>query len=126
MARRNRLSKAEKQNLVLRHAEHLISLAEEVYDSDPSLAHGYAEEIVKSALRVNLRLPSRIKRRICRKCRHFLMPGRNARVRTSQGHVVSTCLDCGHISRFGYTREQKEKRSPGRAQEEAGKEAGKN
>ena len=51
-------------------------------------------------MRYNVRLPSGLKRRACRKCGAFLVPGKNLRVRLRMGKSVWTCLKCGHISRM--------------------------
>ena len=37
----------------------------------------------------------------CDRCDAYLVPGRNARVRTREGHVVVTC-DCGEHARYPY------------------------
>ncbi|MBX0294600.1 ribonuclease P protein component 4 [Haloarcula nitratireducens] len=64
-----------------------------------------AREYVRTARRIaerhRLRLPREFERSICRSCDTFLVPGRNARVRTQSGHVVVTC-SCGEHSRYPY------------------------
>jgi len=65
-----------------------------------------AREYVRRARRIaerhRLRLPRSFARSICRSCDAFLVPGRNARVRTQSGHVVVTC-ECGDQTRYPYT-----------------------
>ena len=46
-------------------------------------------------------LPRSFRRFTCNSCDSYLRPGRNARVRLRDGHVVITC-DCGHQSRYPY------------------------
>ena len=48
-----------------------------------------------------LRLPREFRRFTCDACDAYLVPGRNARVRTRDGHVVVTC-DCGSHARYPY------------------------
>ncbi|QIO23435.1 ribonuclease P protein component 4 [Haloarcula sp. JP-L23] len=64
-----------------------------------------AREYVRRARRIaerhRLRLPREFERSICRSCDTFLVPGRNARVRTRSGHVVVTC-ECGSHARYPY------------------------
>ena len=64
-----------------------------------------AKQYVRLARRIaernRLRLPDRFKRATCDGCNGYLIPGRNARVRTRDGHVVVTC-ECGHQSRYPY------------------------
>ena len=64
-----------------------------------------AVEYVRLARRIAERqrvaLPRRLKRFSCDRCDRYLVPGRNARVRTQDGHVVITC-ECGAQSRYPY------------------------
>lgn len=53
------------------------------------------------AERNRLSLPTRFDRFTCDACDAYLIPGRNARVRTRDGHVVVTC-DCGAQDRYPY------------------------
>ncbi|MBM4248372.1 MAG: ribonuclease P [Euryarchaeota archaeon] len=50
-------------------------------------------------MRYNIRLPPDLKRRACRECGRFLVPGKTLRVRFRAGRTVRTCLKCGNISR---------------------------
>jgi len=64
-----------------------------------------AKEYVRLARRIaerhRLPLPRRFKHFTCDECDSYLIPGRNARVRTQDGHVVVTC-DCGAQKRYPY------------------------
>lgn len=64
-----------------------------------------ARERVRLARRVaernRLPLPRRFTRFTCDACDRYLIPGRNARVRTRDGHVVITC-ECGAQQRYPY------------------------
>lgn len=64
-----------------------------------------ARRYVRLARRISERnrvpLPTRFKRFTCDACDRFLVPGRNARVRTQDGHVVVTC-ECGSQARYPY------------------------
>ena len=64
-----------------------------------------AREYVRLARRIaernRLSLPLEFKRFTCDSCDRYLRPGKNARVRTQDGHVVVTC-DCGHQARYPY------------------------
>ncbi len=66
-----------------------------------------AREYVRLARRIaernRLSLPLEFKRFSCDSCDRYLRPGKNARVRTREGHVVVTC-DCGHQARYPYER----------------------
>lgn len=55
------------------------------------------------------------RRRVCRKCSAYLLPGRTARVRVRAGKVAQTCLACGAVRRFGFAREQRARRQAANA-----------
>ena len=68
---------------------------------DSDLARRYVRRARRVAERNRLPLPRRFKRFTCDACDAYLLPGRNARVRTRDVHVVVTC-DCGHQERYPY------------------------
>ncbi|MEF8806757.1 ribonuclease P protein component 4 [Natronomonas sp.] len=70
-------------------------------EGDDDLARRYVRRARRVAERNRLSLPKRFKRFTCDACDAYLVPGRNARVRTQDGHVVVTC-DCGEQARFPY------------------------
>jgi ribonuclease P protein subunit RPR2 len=71
--------------------------------NEPGLSDRYAGLARSIGMRYNVRLPSSVKRRACRKCGAFLVPGKNLRVRLRSGRTVWTCLKCGAISRMRNT-----------------------
>jgi ribonuclease P protein subunit RPR2 len=64
-----------------------------------------SREYVRTARRIaerhRLGLPRRFRRFTCDQCDVALVPGRNARVRLQNGHVVIRC-DCGATHRYPY------------------------
>ncbi|MFB6113937.1 MAG: ribonuclease P protein component 4 [Halodesulfurarchaeum sp.] len=68
---------------------------------DDERARRYVRLARRIAERHRLRLPTRLKRFSCDACDSYLVPGRNARVRTQDGHVVVTCT-CGAQTRYPY------------------------
>lgn len=85
--------------------ERLADLARDAArDGDDELASRYAERAGRIAERHRLSLPRRLTRFTCGRCGSYLVPGRNARVRTGDGHVVITC-ECGGQSRYPYDEE---------------------
>jgi ribonuclease P protein subunit RPR2 len=80
----------------------LQELAQEAArDGDDDRAREYVRLARRLAERNRLRLPRTFRRFTCDACDAYLIPGRNARVRTREGHVVVTC-DCGNQSRYPY------------------------
>jgi ribonuclease P protein subunit RPR2 len=68
---------------------------------DDERARSYVRRARRVAERHRLSLPRRFRRFTCDACDRYLRPGRNARVRTRDGHVVVTC-DCGTQARYPY------------------------
>lgn len=93
---------AREETIAQERIERLHELAAAAAKSD---RHDRAREYVRLARRVaernRLPLPKRFARFTCRDCDAYLVPGRNARVRTQDGHVVVTC-DCGSQARYPY------------------------
>jgi ribonuclease P protein subunit RPR2 len=70
-------------------------------DGQPDRAREYVARAKRIAERQRLSLPKSITRFVCDDCGGWLRPGRTARVRLQDGHVVVTC-DCGAQSRYPY------------------------
>ncbi len=82
--------------------ERLAELAKKAAgDGDDELARRYVRRARRIAERHRLSLPRRFKRFTCDRCDRYLIPGRNASVRTREGHVVVTCV-CGEHARYPY------------------------
>ena len=76
----------------------LFENAIESFERDPELAQRYAGLARKIGMRYKVRLPTMYRRMICNKCKGFILPGVNCRVRTRtnrEPHIVITCLNCG-------------------------------
>ena len=82
--------------------ERLQELAREaVTAGHEDRARRYVRRARRIAERNRLRLPREFVRFTCDRCDTYLVPGRNARVRLQDGHVVVTC-DCGEHARYPY------------------------
>ncbi|WP_436927085.1 ribonuclease P protein component 4 [Halosimplex amylolyticum] len=64
-------------------------------------ARRYVRRARRIAERNRIGLPPEFTRFTCDSCDAYLRPGRNARVRLQDGHVVVTC-DCGAQARYPY------------------------
>jgi len=82
----------------------LFELAEKAYPSRPDLANRYVDIARRICMRHRVSMPRELKRRMCKKCGAFLVPGENSRVRLDGKNVVITCLQCGTIKRYPYKR----------------------
>jgi RNase P subunit RPR2 len=77
----------------------LFELAEENYKDYPERAQRYAALAQK--------------RRICKHCYHYLVPGSNCRIRLKNGMVLTTCFACGKQSRYPYERNETKQNDSG-------------
>lgn len=108
------MPKPDNKKIALERIRRLFAQAEEAFREDPEKAHRHVAMARKIALRYNVRLPVELKRRVCKGCGRFLVPGKNARTRLSprKASVITTCLECGHVSRHPYRKEKRKAKKP--------------
>ena len=83
--------------------EILFGQAKKTAPSNPKLAAVYVESARRIAMAARIRLPIEFRRETCRECNTLFRHGINCRVRIKQKrepHVVVTCLNCGHYTRY--------------------------
>lgn len=107
------------KKIALERVEILMRRAEEVFHSDRKLASRYVQLARKIAMRCTVRMPKRWKRRFCKRCGAFLVAGANCRVRTHEGRVVITCLECGGAARIPLAREKKARKNADKTEKRA-------
>ena len=88
------------KKLALERVTILLKEAEQAFNVDKELANSYVNKARKIAMKVNLKIPSDLKRKFCKHCNSFLVPGKNLRVRTKNKMVVYYCLECKRFSKF--------------------------
>jgi len=113
----------EKRKIARERVNTLFTLAERIFPYEPELANRYVEIALAVQQKARIRMPRKWKRRYCKKCHSFLVPGVNARVRLRNKrmpHVVVKCLNCGHIMRYPYLKEQKARRRAAESRREEG------
>ncbi len=86
----------------------LFREAEKIFNENPALSKRYVFIARKIAMKSNIKLSSEQKRKVCKKCRAFLFPGKNCIVRTNSKtkSVEYLCKDCGNKNRYGYSKEK--------------------
>lgn len=78
----------------------LFDSAALVFAEHPAQAHRLVKEARSLALQNRLRLPATLKRRVCKKCHSFWVPGKTVRVRVREKRVAYTCLVCKDMRRI--------------------------
>ena len=83
---------------------YLFQKAHDIFPKDKVLANRYVYLARRYAQRAKVEIPPIWKKRICHKCKKFLYPGLNCRIRLHSirkgSHVSMTCLDCNQITRY--------------------------
>jgi len=90
------------ESIARERIERLRELAREAtVAGETDRARRYVRRARRIAERNRLSLPREFTRFTCDRCDAYLVPGRNARVRLQDGHVVVTC-NCGAHDRYPY------------------------
>lgn len=92
-----------------RRAKEAIEYLAEVFDSsassDTSLAKNSSRDLSRVMKRHSVKRPQNLREKSCRGCGIPLVFGRNARVRIDAGMLLTTCIECGKVSRKRLIRE---------------------
>lgn len=70
--------------------------------NDENLSQSYARLAKKIAMRVRIRMPYSMRLLFCKKCKQFIVPGFNSRIRIGRANVKCiriTCMKCNHVYR---------------------------
>ena len=94
------IPKSKQKEIAKERVKILFQQAEEVFSKDKALAHRYVTLARKIAMKVKIRIPIELKRKYCKHCYKFLMPGVNSRIRTRDGKVIISCLECKKFTRI--------------------------
>jgi len=97
------------KKIALERIEKLFRQAEKAFEKHPDRSKRHVELARKIAMRFNIQIPKSLRRKFCRKCNSYLVPGKNCQVRTSskQRAVIVKCLECNNISRYPYRKESR-------------------
>ena len=87
--------------LALARIRTLFLEAHKAFKEDFKLADRYVLIARKLAMKHKVRMPSELKRRFCKHCYSYLMPGQNCRIRLQKSRVVYYCFKCKKYMRFG-------------------------
>ena len=90
------------RKIALDRIKHLFNEASAKFKSDRLLANRYVYMARKLSMKYKTKIPAEFKKRFCKHCKAFLMPGKNCRVRISNAKLVYLCLECQHFMRFPY------------------------
>jgi len=90
------------RDMARQRIEILFGLAEKEFSEHPERSNRYVQLARRIGMRHNVRIPRELKRRMCKHCYSYLVPGTNARVRLRKRYVTVTCLQCNKQMRCPY------------------------
>jgi len=84
---------------------YLFQKAHEVFPKNKTLANRYVYLARRYAQRAKIKIPFKWKKRVCHKCKMFLYPGVNYRIRMHSqkgngSHLSLTCFECNKTTRY--------------------------
>lgn len=98
------ISKSKRQSERKKNASESLLFLSKILDEDnftsPILSDSVARSILRLGKRHGVRISPKIYQKICRKCHVYLVPGKNSRIRISNGFILNTCITCNRIYRF--------------------------
>ena len=101
MANRNAKKKKLQKNIAKNRIHRLFKLAEKYALQDRlELSDRYVFLARKISMRYLVPMPRGFKRRFCKHCYSYLLPGVNCRVRIHRSNVVTYCHNCKRYMRM--------------------------
>tara|TARA_Y100000310_G_C20031161_1_gene511862 strand:+ start:111 stop:422 length:312 start_codon:yes stop_codon:yes gene_type:complete len=94
------ISKLKQKQIAKERIQILFREAEKAFSKNKSLANRYVTLARKIAMKVRVRIPTHLKRRFCKHCYKYLMPGANSRTRTRASKVTISCFECKKFMRI--------------------------
>lgn len=94
--------KPAKEKIAVERMQILIKNAINNVRTDPKLSQRQASLARKISMKYKIRMPYELRMTFCKKCKLFMVPGLNSRIRLGRASVKSiriTCNFCGHTYR---------------------------
>ncbi|MDH7506649.1 MAG: ribonuclease P [Candidatus Thermoplasmatota archaeon] len=77
------------------------------FSGDLNLANRYVEIARKISMRFKIAIPRKFKRRFCKHCYKYLLPGVNCRIRIYRHKIIIYCCNCKKYTRFLIKKDKK-------------------
>ncbi len=108
-SKKHAMEKKAQKNIAKERIHVLFDQAKESFSKDSNLSDRYVKIARDIAMRCKVRVPPELKKRFCKHCYSYLVPGINCRIRTKEGKVVYYCSKCRKFMRFPFLKEKKHK-----------------
>lgn len=92
------------KKIAMERIDVLFKNAEKEFVYNPELSNRYVDIARRIAMRQRIRIPTEYKRKFCRNCHSYAVPGKNMSVRIHRGKVIYRCCQCGYIRRIPITK----------------------
>jgi ribonuclease P protein subunit RPR2 len=102
-----------KENLKKIAEERIQILFKQAYEALNSGETERSKRYIRLAKSIGMKsqtpIPRALKRRFCKKCFSLFIPGKTVRTRIKKGsnYITYSCLVCGNIQRYPFSKEQK-------------------
>jgi len=90
---------ASQVKIANRRIRFLFDEAKNVFKQDSGLADKYIKMARRIAMKYKVRMPAEMKKRFCKNCHRYLVPGANSRVRLHKHRLIYYCMSCRHYMR---------------------------
>ena len=107
MKRKYKKKPKEDKKIAKERIVRLFELAETAFKKNKTTSKRYVSLARKISLRNKTRIPPKLRKKMCKHCGTFLMPGSNCRIRNTNSKMVYTCLECKQYMRFPIHRKKK-------------------
>lgn len=90
---------ASQVKIAAKRINFLFSEAKASFRKDTALANRHVKTALRIAMKYKVKLPASLKKKFCKNCRSYLVPGVNSRVRIHKHRVIYYCFSCRHYMR---------------------------
>ena len=101
MKRRTPKDKHQQKTIALERIHRLFQLADQyALENRMPFADRYVTIARNISMKYLVPIPKEYKRRFCKHCYKYLLPGVNARIRINKGKIVTSCIRCKNMTRM--------------------------
>ena len=94
MLHRHHKKPANQVEIAKKRIKFLFNEAKGVFKKDKELSSKYVKTARRIAMKYKIKLPSSLKKRFCKNCHSYLVPGVNSRDRIHKHRVIYYCFNC--------------------------------
>ncbi|MBU0536450.1 MAG: ribonuclease P, partial [Nanoarchaeota archaeon] len=100
MKHRHSRKPSEHVNIARNRIKELFRQADLAAKDRMDLANRYVTLARKISMKYKVKIPPELRRKFCRHCYKYMLPGKTSRVRIAKQRVIYYCLNCRKFMRF--------------------------